>query len=96
MRYTVTRQRVQVVGRLWMPSCLAATFRDLSAYDMGNLGDPSNRDDVASWIAMHMGDFSQIIDFRADFTIGDQNIVHEWESEESECTYGDCMSPDDE
>lgn len=98
MRYTVTKQRIQVLGKLWMPICRAATELDLSAYDMENLGNPASRDDVKQWLLAHTGDFSSVTDFCADFHVGDQHIVHEWAREDSEWEFADCIhsSEDDD
>jgi hypothetical protein len=95
MRYTVTKQRVQVLGGIWWPmGQLCAQERDLSPYDLANIGDVRDRDAVASWIALNSGDFSSIVDFRADFHVGDEHIVHEWSrGDESECDWSDCMCP---
>lgn len=97
MRYTATKQIIEVLGTMWMPMSTAATRMELSEYDMANIENPHNREHVAMWLATHSGDFSRIIDFRADFTIGDESIVHEWSSEDSEATFNDCMrGPDDD
>lgn len=95
MRYTVTTQVVQVIGNLWMPDTVAAMQYSLSPYDLANM-DPKNRDDVERWVMLHTGDFQNIIDFRADFTIDDKSVIHEWANEESESTYSDCMFPSDD
>jgi hypothetical protein len=87
-------QLVQIIGKLWMPMCDAATEKTLSAYDMENLGDPRDRDNVERWIMLNSGDFSSVTDFRADFTIGGEDIVHEWANEDSEIVYNDCMYAD--
>lgn len=94
MRYIITKQRVQVIGTIWMPSVTCAQVRDLDKYDMDNIGDVRDRAAVARWIDLHFGDFQSIEDFRADFHVGDDHIVHEWQSEDSECTYSDCMYPE--
>jgi hypothetical protein len=96
VRYTVTKQRIQIIGKLWMPSTTAATVTDLSAYDLENIGNLKDREAVASWLATHAGDFSQVLDFRADFHVGNKHIVHEWASEDSECTFNDCMYPEED
>lgn len=101
MRYTVTKQRVYILGEIWWPMGeVCATERDLSAYDMGNLGNAKDRSAVAEWIDKQVGDFSRIIDFRADFHIGNtengqlEHIVHEWaKGEESEMAFCDRMYP---
>src|SRR5438128_7390123 len=92
MRYTVTKQRVQVIGTIWMPtSATYAQSLDLSAYELENIGDVQDRDAVARWIDTHFGDFQYIKDFRADFHVGDEHVVHEWQDEESELACNDCM-----
>lgn len=97
MRYTVTKQRVQVVGYIWMPShVLCAMQRDLTAYDLENIGDVKDRDSVESWISLNFGDFSSIQDFRADFHVGNAHVVHEWAKGESELAFQDAMFPAEE
>lgn len=92
MRYTVTKQVIGVLGNIWMPDVEAAQVLELSAYDMANLGNPRNRDDVERWLHMHAGDFQSITDFRADFHVDGENIVHEWtRGEESVMAFNDAM-----
>ena len=96
MRYTITKQRIQVIGTIWMPSTTAAQVYDLSAYDLENLGDPTDRAAVARWLDMHAGDFQRVTDFRADFHLGDTHVVHDWRDDASELTFNDCMFGDAE
>ena len=96
MRYTITKQRIEVLGYIWMPNALCAQVRDLSAYDMENLGDARNRDDVERWIALHCGDFSRVVDFRADFDVDGEHIEHAWTSEENELAFNDAMYPSED
>ncbi len=96
MRFTITKQRIQVIGTIWMPSATCAQVRDLTAFEVEQLGDVRNRAAVSQWIDMHFGDFQSITDFRADFHVGDENVVHEWQNEGSELTYSDCMFPAEE
>jgi len=96
MRYTVTKQRIDVIGKIWMPAAMCAQSLDLSSYDMENLGDPKDRASVERWLDTHTGDFQSIADFRADFHVGDTHIVHDWKDEESECIFSDCMYPSEE
>ena len=96
MRYTITKQRVEVIGTIWMPSTTCAQSQDLSAYDLENIEDVRDREAVARWIDTHFGDFQHIKDFRADFHVGDEHVVHEWKDEESELTFNDCMYPSEE
>lgn len=91
MRYTVTKQRLQIVGRLWLGGT-AAMAKDLTAYDMTNIGDASDRAAVQRWVDTHSGDFQEVIDWRADFHAGAKHVVHEWQDADSEFTYSDCMN----
>src|SRR2546430_14146794 len=98
MRYTVTKQRIDVIGYIWQPDAgLCAYTRDLSAHELEQIGNPQDRAAVAAWLDTHLGDFEQVVDFRADFHLldgFDTHVVHEWEQEESEFTFLDCMYPE--
>lgn len=97
MRYIVTRQIIQVIGQIWWPiGATCAQEYQLSGYDIENIGDINDRDSVEDWLSCHSGDFSQILDFRADFTIDGADVVHEWKSEDSEFTFSDCMFPSED
>lgn len=98
MKYTVIRQRIDILGAIWWPmGATAGQSRDLSAYDLANIGDPANRDDVERWLCLNSGDFSSITDFRADFDIDGTHIVHEWaKGEESDFAFIDCFFGDAE
>lgn len=96
MRYTVTKQRIEILGTLWMPGVNAGTVRDLSPYDMHNLGDPENRDDVERWICLNSGDFSNIVDFHADFDVDGKHVEHPWAAEEHELEFMDAVYPSEE
>ncbi len=91
MRYLVERNFVQVIGTIWMPSATCAMEYPLSARDIANIGR-FTRDNVETWLSANSGDFQSIQDFAA--TIGDEWV--EWDSEESEITFNDCMSPPEE
>ena len=91
MRYLVERNLVQVIGSIWQPGATCAMEYTLSQHDVDSMG-PFNRTNVLSWLDTHAGDFQSIDDFRA--TIGDDFL--EWEREESEITFNDCMSPPEE
>ena len=88
MRYLVERNFVQVIGTIWMPEATCAMEYTLSARDIANIGK-FTRDNVETWLSANSGDFQSIQDFTA--TVGDEWI--EWDSEESEFTYNDCMFP---
>jgi len=70
--------------------------RDLDSYDMSNLGDATNRDDVEHWLCLNSGDFQSISDFRADFHVDGKHIVHEWAKEDSEFVFSDAMYPSED
>ena len=89
---TITINRIDVIGYIWMPGNVpCAQSRDLTSHDIENIGELT-RDNIQAWIDSHFGDFSNIIDFRAD--IGD--FLSEWSEEESEYTFSDCMYPVEE
>ena len=87
MRYMVERNFVQVVGHIWQPNLgVCAMTYTLEAHDVSNLGD-FTRENVEQWLASHAGDFSEVVDFAA--TVGDEWI--EWDSEDNEGVFNDCM-----
>ena len=95
MKYTVSESFIEVVGRMWMPNTTAAMTIDLGAWELGNIQNEDgsiDRDAVEFWLTGHSGDFQSIIDFRADIQhpITDENLVFEWENEESEGVFADC------
>ncbi len=91
MRYLVERNFVQVIGTIWMPAATCAMEYPLTAHDVENMGR-FTRDNVEDWLTSHAGDFQEITDFRATF--GDEWI--EWDSEESEITFNDCVFPSED
>jgi len=99
MRYLIRKSIIEVIGEIWLPyGALCAQSYTLSDYDMRNVRDYGDgtitRDAVEHWLAFNSGDFSRVVDFRADLEDGDQTVVFEWaHGEESECTYSDCMYP---
>lgn len=96
MRYTVTSQLVQFIGFIWQGGVgPCAQAKKLTAQDLESIGDVRNREAVADWIYSHSGDFQNIEDFRADFHIGNEHIVHEWKEEDSEAAYNACMYSED-
>lgn len=93
MQYTVTKNIVQVIGKIWMPTITAAQEYTLSDLDLKQYGIDKvnpNRESVFRWILTNTGDFQSIDDFRAD--IG-ENKVLDWKDPESEYTFNDCMFP---
>jgi hypothetical protein len=98
MKYTVTLNRLQVIGRIWMPNVVCAQSFDLDNYHMQIIEDYGDgqvtRAGVALWLDTHAGDFQEIIDFSADF--GDNEFVSDWENEDSEYTFYGCMYGEEE
>jgi hypothetical protein len=98
MRYTTTVQRVQVIGFIWQPGVgICAMQKELSAYDMDNIEDVRSRESVEDRVSLLFGDFQSIEDFRADFHVDGEHIVHEWKNgEESEMLFHDAMYPSED
>lgn len=100
MRYTVRTSIVRVIGHIWIPAIVAAMDYTLSASDLANMEAnmeaPITRESVEAWLATHAGDFQSVDDFEASLEIGDQTVNFPWKDEESELTYNDCMSGDQE
>lgn len=100
MRYTITRQLVQVIGPIWWPSgaICAAEFTVDTDWMIANGYDPKNQDDVERWVLLHhCGDFQSVQDMRADFHLGDEHVVHGWRAgEESELAFYDAMYPSED
>lgn len=90
MKFTVERNWIDVVGRIWMPPVMCAMQYNLSAHDLSSIGEPT-QDNVQSWLDTHAGDFQSIEDFHA--IIGETEI--NWQTEESESIYNDCMCPEE-
>lgn len=97
MRHTITSQIIEVIGYIWQPGTGICAMRyTLSDFDLSNM-DPHDRDDVERWLMLHSGDFREISDFRADFHIGDESVIHEWgKGEESEFAFSDAMYPSED
>jgi hypothetical protein len=87
---------IQVVGRIWMPNVTAAMEYDLSDYDVGNIEHPFTRETVEYWLALHSGDFQEVLDFSAYISGSNEQVEIPWENEENELTYLDCMYPSDD
>lgn len=86
MKITIERNWIEIIGTIWMPAATCAQRKELSRYDIENIGEPT-RENVEQWLTTHSGDFQSVQDFRA--VIGETEIP--WANEESEFTYNDCM-----
>ena len=96
MQYTVTKNIIQVIGYIWMPRTMAAMEytldnRDLERYSISK--DNPTREDIERWISTNTGDFSNIVDYRAD--IGQNKILY-WKDPESEFIYNGITFPVDD
>ena len=100
MQYTVTENIIQVIGKIWMPPAeTCAQEKTLSNSDMENLAEEDGiitRELIEQWLTTNTGDFQSIEDFRADFDWKGKHWESEWESEDSEFTFCDCMYPSDD
>lgn len=98
MRYTVIKSVVDVVGGIWMPpNAPGATRVVMNEYDIENAKDDDGnltRESVREWLEKNLGDFQQIYDFRADIAIGDKDIVIDWNDEDWETMFYDCIGED--
>ena len=82
---------VDVLGRLWMPMCLAATTEHFEA---------EGKEEAIEKVYM-LGDFSSIEDFSMIETthfhrINVDRCVKEWDNADNECSFLDCMYPYEE
>ena len=97
MRYTVTCSRIDVIGAIWWPyGATCAMSYPLDDYAVGNARDEDGeltRDSVERWVMLNTGDFSSIVDWRADIhdETTDSEVVFDWSDPESELIYSDCM-----
>lgn len=96
MKYTVRTSVIDVIGRIWMPSTVAATTLTLSGYDVENARDDDGaitRESVEDWLNKNAGDFAEIIDFAASIEDGDATVLIDWSDDESLLIFGDLMYP---
>jgi len=89
-RYTVIVRRIDIVGKGWYNQQMAMSL-NLSAYDVENIGELT-RENIQLWLDSHAGDFQSILDFRADI----DEFESDFETEEGECIFNDCMFGDEE
>ena len=109
-RYQKRVSQVDVVGKIWMPATTAATSYTLSDYDIGNIralsqdadigpvhAGPITREGVEQWLTMNSGDFQSVDDFRVTISTADgYDFDSDFEDEEAELTFNDCMFPGDD
>jgi hypothetical protein len=83
---------VEVIGVIWQPGTGTCAYRyELRDYDLDNM-NAFTRDNVDRWLGANAGDFQAVKDFHA--VCGKAEIP--WKSEESECTFNDCMYPSED
>ncbi len=82
--------KVQVIGVHWgaylAQGSLLAIDEPTAAVEYSAPDDITDREDLEDWVLTHSGDFSQVTDFAALPRI-------EFDREESEFFYFDCMGP---
>jgi hypothetical protein len=95
MKYTVEISKIYVVGRLWMGGRATMPYR-LTQYDVQDIAALGgiNRNTVQVWLDVHAGDFQCVDDFYADLEYQGETVILDWENEESEMFYNDCMGED--
>jgi len=87
MSYKVVEvNRIDVIGRLWLPPDIAAYTYDLSPFQIDQIGE-LNRKNIRDWLDKNAGDFSEVIDFTAD--IGDFYL--DWSKDNSEGIWLKCI-----
>lgn len=104
MRVTKTYSEIQVLGKIWMPNTMAGMEMSLSSFEVENCKDSDEnitKESVREWLDSHSGDFSEVIDFAYDLTLGDGNngwvdYVGGWENEDNEIDFLSCMNPFDD
>lgn len=97
-RRTIIINRIDVIGYIWMPGdVLCAQSRDVSGYDIENMKDEQGnitRESVERWVLCNSGDFSRVIDFRAD--LGDNPLIDWTNGEESDIAFCGAMFSEEE
>jgi hypothetical protein len=91
--YTMRQTRVAyvlILGDIWMPSTTASLHKNLSDYDLINIGE-FTRENVEQWLTSNSGDFQSVTDFYA--VCGETEIP--WSSEDNECAYLDTLPSED-
>ena len=100
---------IQVIGLLWMPMCDAAaeftpTLADDPDADYGIAGELErfSHDAIEDWIGVNTGDFSAVVDWRAEVTTRHESCAGcgqtipetealEWSDPDSEFRFIDSM-----
>lgn len=91
----ISKSFIQAIGPIWTPNATGATQYNLTHSDIENMGGIT-RESIDEWLSTHSGDFRSVTDFRADIELPDgRNVIIEWENEESEFIYSDCMYSED-
>ena len=90
MKFTIERNWIDILGRIWVPPSICAQRKELSRYDIScmemKINDVPSREEVENWLYINSGDFQEILDFHA--IIGETEIP--WKDPENELKYFDC------
>ena len=97
MKVVTIVSEIRVLGSLWIGGIAATNYR-LTSFQLEDILDycdgKYNRNGVEQWLLGNSGDFQDVIDFA--ITIGDNEFDSDWEKNDSEDKYIDCMFPDSE
>ena len=98
MRYVVRKSVVDILGFLWMSTCVVSMRKELSDYDVENTRDKDGkitRESLDDWLSKNSGDFSEVIDFRASIEDGDESLEFDWGKEPSAEMYWDTFKDEE-
>ncbi len=88
--FQVERNWIELVGRGWYGQT-AAMRRDVDSYDIKNIGELT-RENVERWIDSHCGDFQKVDDFAAYI----KDFRSDFQTEDGEIAFNDCMYPSED
>lgn len=97
MRYTVRKNVIWIVGRIWQPgyTCSQVLHPDMRDESLRDDDGQITRDSIQWWLAAHAGDFQEVIDFSASIENGENTIEIPWGSDDGECAYLDTLPEED-
>ena len=93
---------ISVLGKGWYGQTLATNMTVKTGNGPWLVDIQPTKDDVEDYITSHTGDFMSITDWAAIASIQERKnrtttitdeTVKEWDSEDNECTFVDCMYP---
>jgi hypothetical protein len=103
MKLTISISYVRVIGHIWQPGFgICAMEYRLNDYHVGcareTTGDtlpvsegPITRESLQRWIDTNTSDFSSVEDWSASIENNGVTVEFDWEKEDSEVTYWECI-----